>query len=201
MSAAPPSPRERILVTASGLFYREGLRAVGVDRVVAESGVAKSTLYKHFPSKDALIVACLERRDASSRSWLELEATRRGSTPCARLLGIFAVLEEWFGWETFRGCAFANAGLELTDGAHPARAVVVAHKDAIRGFMRDLCTELDVADADGLAAQLMLLYDGAIVTAVVRGDASAARDARGAAETLLASAAPATKAGEVGERR
>ena len=177
-------PHERILRTASDLFYREGIRAVGIDRVIAASGVAKSTLYKHFPSKDALVVACLERRDAPARAWLEEETRRRGATPDERVLGLFDVLADWFAGATFRGCAFTNASLELADSAHPAHAVTVAHKDAIRAFLRDLCAECGVPDPDELAAQLMLLYDGAIVTAVIRHDPTAARAARAAARTL-----------------
>ncbi len=182
------SARERILDTASDLFYREGIQAVGVDRVIAESGVAKSTLYKHFRSKDALVVACLQRRDAPTRRWLEVEARQRGDAPRERLLGIFDFLGDWFARATFRGCAFTNASLELADTAHPAHSIAVAHKDAIRAFMRDACAALDVPDPDGLAAQLMLLYDGAIVTAIIRRDPQAARDARAAASVLIAAA-------------
>ena len=186
MSDSALSARERILRTASNLFYREGIHAVGIDRVIAESGVAKSTLYKHFPSKDALVVACLERRDGPSRRWLETETIRRGGTPQERILGLFDVLEDWFAQATFRGCAFTNASLELADVEHPAHAVVIAHKDAIRAFFRDLCLQLGVADPEALAAQFMLLYDGAIVTAVMRHDPHVAADARAAAEAVLA---------------
>lgn len=189
MTNMTTSARERILDTASDLFYREGIQAVGVDRVIAEAGVAKSTLYKHFRSKDALVVACLERRDAPSRRWLEAEAARRGATPRETLLGIFDFLADWFARATFRGCAFTNASLELADIAHPAHPVAIAHKDAIRAFMRDACAALDAPDPDGLAAQLMLLYDGAIVTAIIRHDPQAARDARDAASVLLTAAA------------
>jgi AcrR family transcriptional regulator len=188
MSHSAHSARERILQVASDLFYREGVRAVGIDRVIAESGVAKATLYKHFPSKDDLVVACLERRDGPSRRWLETETLRRGTTPQEQLLGFFDVLEEWFSRKTFRGCAFMNTSLELADSVHPVHAITIAHKDAIRAFLYNLCLQLDVRDAKGLASQFMLLYDGAIVTAVMHRDACAAIDARTAAETLLAAA-------------
>lgn len=188
MSDSAHSAHERILRVASDLFYREGVRAVGIDRVIAESGVAKATLYKHFPSKDDLVVACLERRDGPSRQWLETETLQRGTTPQERLLIFFDVLEEWFSRETFRGCAFMNTSLELADFVHPVHAITIAHKDAIRAFLYDLCLQLDLSDAKGLAAQLMLLYDGAIVTAVMRRDANAAVDARTAAQTLLTAA-------------
>src|SRR5215813_11355971 len=157
MSQAMPARsemRERILETADRLFYRRGIRAVGVDTVAAEIGISKRTLYNHFPSKDALIVAYLTRR---------LRAPSTSDRPPAeQILGDFDRLEQSFGRPTFRGCPFVNAVAELGERRHPANAIAMAYKEQRRAWFRDLLVRLDVDDPDGLATQLVLLVDGAI---------------------------------------
>jgi AcrR family transcriptional regulator len=172
--------RERILTTADRLFYRRGIRAVGVDTVAAEIGISKRTLYNYFPSKDALIVAYLMRRMRPS------ETTDR--PPAEQILGDFDRLEQAFGRPTFRGCPFVNAVAELGEPTHAANEIAVTYKEQRRAWFRDLLARLDVPDADGLATQLMLLVDGSIAAALVRGDATMARAAREAARVLLAAA-------------
>ena len=114
------SGRERILETAYELFSRHGTRAVGVDKIIAESGAAKMTLYRNFASKDELIMAFLERREERwTRDWLQAEALERGATPAERLLAIFDVFAEWFRREDFEGCAFISVMLEVTDARDP----------------------------------------------------------------------------------
>src|SRR4026209_2475406 len=109
----PPPARERILATAYELFSRRGIRAVGIDEVIERAGVAKATLYRHFPSKDDLVLAFLERREQLwTREWVEVEARRRGSTPEAQLLAIFDAFDEWFHANDFEGCSFINVLLE-----------------------------------------------------------------------------------------
>ena len=172
--------RERILETADRLFYRRGIRAVGVDTVAAEIGISKRTLYNYFPSKDALVVAYLMRR-------LRLPASS-DRPPAEQILGDFDRLEQAFGRSTFRGCPFVNAVAELGEPGHPANAIAVTFKEQRRTWFRDLLARLAVDDADRLATQLMLLVDGAIAAALVRGDPAMARFAREAAGVLLTAA-------------
>ena len=116
------SGRERVLETAYGLFSRHGTRAVGVDRIIAESGVAKMTLYRNFASKDDLILAFLERREERwTRAWLQDTVESRAATPAQRLLAIFDVFGEWFARDDFEGCSFINVMLELDDPGSPVR--------------------------------------------------------------------------------
>jgi len=123
----PGSPkskaRERILATAYELFSHQGIRAVGVDTIVARAGVARMTFYRHFPSKDDLVLAFLDRREQLwTHEWLEGEVLRRAVTPAQRLLAIFEVFDEWFQRSDFEGCSFINVLLEVAEPAAPARA-------------------------------------------------------------------------------
>ena len=193
-SAAAPAPprsataRERIDETAYELFSRRGMRAVGVDEVVARSGVAKMTLYRHYPSKNHLVLAFLRRREELwTRGWLQAEIERRGGPPGERLLAIFEVFDKWFRRADFEGCAFINVLLEIDDPKHPVRLATVAHLATIRAFLRQLAEEAGVADADGFARQWHILMKGSIVAAG-EGDAGAALRARALGRLLLADA-------------
>jgi len=177
--------RERVLAAAAELFYRDGVRATGVDAVIAAAGVAKRSFYKHFPSKDDLVVAWLQRTSTDWLAWLRAGLARRRGGPRERLLAVFDLLDEWMAQPGFRGCPFLNSAHELADLRHPARAVVRQHTAQVEGILRELAGELRPADADALAAELLLLFEGAIVAAVVRGGRPA-REARNAAARLLA---------------
>jgi AcrR family transcriptional regulator len=180
------SGRERILETAYELFSRHGTRAVGVDRIVAESGTAKMTLYRNFASKDELILAFLERRDERwTRAWLQAESERRGPTPAERLLAIFDVFGEWFAREDFEGCSFINVMLELDDREDPVRCASVAHLAEIRAYVAGLASEAGIEDPDAFARQWHILMKGSIVAAA-EGDAGAAGRAREMGALLLA---------------
>jgi AcrR family transcriptional regulator len=180
-----PTARERILETAYELFSRHGTRAVGVDRIIAECGIAKMTLYRNFPSKDDLILAFLERRDELwTRAWLQAEAQRRGASPGARLLAIFDTFEGWFARADFEGCSFINVMLEVVDVDSPVRQATVRHLAAIRSFVRDLAEEAGIQDPDGFARQWHILMKGCIVTAA-EGDLEAAARARQIGALLL----------------
>ncbi|QCI69532.1 TetR/AcrR family transcriptional regulator [Phreatobacter stygius] len=172
---------ERILDTADRLFYGQGIRAIGVDTIAAEAGISKRTLYNHFPSKDDLIVAYLQRR-------LRPPLRRSDAPPRDQILGLFTLLERAFAHRDFRGCPYVNAVAEIGEPDHPARPVAVEFKERQRVWFRDLLTQANAADPEGLATQLMLLVDGAIATALVRKDAQAARAAAQAAGTLLTAA-------------
>ncbi len=175
--------RRRILDTAAELFYREGVRGVGVDRIAAESGVAKMTLYYQFRSKDELVAAWLRRRDEEWMSWLESAVERRDGS---RLLAVFDALGEWFETPSFRGCTFINAHAEL-GSSHPAAAEIVAsHKRSLAEYLANLARREGVAEPDALARELLLLVDGAIVTASIQGDSRIADDARQAAAKVIA---------------
>jgi len=171
------TPAERILAAASKLFYTRGIRAVGVDAVAAEAGVSKRTLYSHYKSKDALIAAYLMARFKHSAP---SDAPAR-----EQLLGAFDRLERILTDGSFRGCPFVNAVVEIGDPKHQAAAIAVQFKEQRRLWYRGLLDRLGVKDPDRLATQLQLLNEGALATAVVRGDPAVARDARAAAEVLL----------------
>ena len=184
MDAPTKPPRDRLIDAAIRLFGDEGIRATGIDRLLAEAGVAKMSLYKHFESKDALVVAALQRKDQLFRETFQaMLATRHD--PRARLLSVFDALEKWFCRPGFRGCLFLNAAAELPEGGCPARRAIAEHKEWVHQQFRDLAKEAGADEA--LADQCMLLFEGAIARAYVTGDPSVAREARRAAEVLLES--------------
>lgn len=172
--------QERILETADRLFYGQGIRAVGVDTVAAEIGISKRTLYNHFASKDELIVAYLTRRLRP--------APPSDLPPVEQILGNFDRLERTIGTGVFRGCPFVNAVAELKEPAHAANKIALAFKEQRRTWFRDLLVSLGVEDPETLSMQLLLLIDGAIAAAVVRGDPKVATAARKAAAVLLKAA-------------
>ena len=179
------SARERILDTAYDLFSRHGIRAVGVDRIIATSGVAKMSLYRHFSSKEALVLAFLQEREQRwTMEWLHAEVMLRGHDGPTRLLAIFEVFDEWFPLEDFEGCSFINVLLEFDDREHRVRQASVAHLRHIRSFLRELATEAGATDPEALAHQWHILMKGSIVAAG-EGDHLAARRAREIGELLL----------------
>ena len=177
---AKDTMRERILETTDRLFYRQGIRTVGVDTIAAEVGISKRTLYNYFPSKDALIAAYLSRRS--------VPLAVSDKPPDSQILGVFDRLERSFSGKGFRGCPFVNAVAELGEPAHAAKRIAIDFKQGRRGFFHDLLKRLQVADADGLATHLALLVDGAIAAALVQGDPTVARAAKDAARALLRAA-------------
>ena len=178
--------RDRILDTAYDLFSRHGIRAVGVDRIIAESGVAKMTLYRNFASKDELILAFLERRQERwTRAWLQEAVESRAATPAQRLLAIFDVFGEWFARDDFEGCSFINVMLELDDPESPVRRESVRQLHEIRGFIGDLARQAGVEGVDGFARQWHILMKGSIVAAA-EGDRQAGARARELGTLLLA---------------
>jgi AcrR family transcriptional regulator len=185
-SQAPASvaPRERLLRTAHQLFRRNSLNTVGVDRIVAEADVAKTTLYRHFPSKDDLVVSVLRHHeDVWTKGWLEQEVGRRGTTPGTRLLGLFDAFDEWFRRDDYEGCLFARALLETRDPASPVRSAATTGLENVRALIRSLAEDAGVADPDVFALQIQMLLLGAIVAAM-SGQLEAARHAREVARLL-----------------
>lgn len=184
------SRREHLVDTALALFCRDGFRATGIDRILAESGVAKMTLYKHFRSKDELILAALRRRDEDFRNWLVRAVEERATSPRERLAAIFDALAEWFAGDDFSGCMFINAAAEFGRPGDPIHALAGEHKRLILTYVRGLTEAAGADDPDTLAGSLLLLVEGAIVMAHVAGDKDAAGRARQAAEILIAAALP-----------
>ncbi len=183
----PASARDRILDTAYDLFSRHGIRAVGIDRIISESGVAKMSLYRNFHSKDELVLAFLaEREERWTRNWLRAEAQSRGETGAQRLLAIFDVFGEWFAQADFEGCSFINVLLEFTEVDHPVRAASAQYLANIRGYVREFAEDAGVEDPEALAGQWHILMKGSIVAAA-EGDADAAQRAQQLGRLLLES--------------
>lgn len=179
------SGRERLNRAAYELFSREGVRAVGVDAVIAKAGTAKMTLYRNFPSKNDLIIEFLRRREQLwTRDWLEAESTRRGQTPRDQLLAIFDVFSEWFGRPDFEGCSFLTTMIEINDREHPVQQAAVGHLANIRGYIEKLAAGAGISDVDSFARQWHILMKGAIMAAH-EGDTAAAARARELGELLL----------------
>jgi len=173
--------QERILETADRLFYRRGIRVVGVDTVAAEIGISKRTLYNYFPSKDELIVAYLSRR-------LRPIEVADDLPPAEQILNDFDRLERAMKRDGYRGCPFVNTVAELGDPTHAAHKIAVAHKQKRRTLFHKLLAQLGVPDPNGLATQLMILGEGAVAQALVHGDPKMARAAKEAARVLLTAA-------------
>jgi AcrR family transcriptional regulator len=183
-SRVEPEARERILDTAYELFSRRGVRAVGVDEVIECAGVAKATLYRHFPSKDELVLAFLERREQRwTLDWIEAEARRGGSTPEEQLLAIFDAFDGWFRRDDFEACSFINVMLEL-GSEHPAGRASIQHLENIRSMVRRLAEEAGLRDPDSFARSWHILMKGSIVSAA-EGDTDAAQRAKSMARCLL----------------
>jgi AcrR family transcriptional regulator len=179
------SARERIDHCAYELFSRRGVRAVGIDEVVERSGVAKMTLYRHYASKDELVMAFLQRREERwTHAWLQAEVERRGGSAADRLLAVFDVFDGWFRRADFEGCSFISVMLQITEPEHPVRRAAVRHLEEIRRFLERLAAEAGADDPDALARQWHILMKGSIIAAG-EGDVEAARRAREIAQHLL----------------
>jgi AcrR family transcriptional regulator len=177
--------RQRILETADRLFYQDGIRAVGIDRIIAEAEVAKMSLYKHFPSKDDLVLAVLLFREEGTLEFFRSAIERHGKKAKSPLRAFFAALKEWFATPGFRGCPFQNAAAELADPAHPSTEFVRGHKQRFSEFLRGLVAETVGKAGAKVAPAVAILVEGAVVTAVIQGKPDAADVARDAALKLV----------------
>lgn len=186
----PAPARERILETAFRLFYARGIRAVGVDLLIAESGVAKATFYKHFGAKDDLVLAYLDRVDEIWTGQLRAAAQAAGPDPADQLVGLFDALGTACRREGYRGCAFINAAAEAAPGT-PVHERTVTHKRTVRSWLRDLAAAAAASDPDTLARQLSLLLDGGLADGALAADPDVPAAARAAARILVESAVPA----------
>ena len=182
---SPSAARDRVLAAAYELFSRHGIRAVGVDAVIARSGVAKMTLYRHFASKDELVLEFLRQREARwTVEWLQGEVEARTDDPAQRLLAVFDVFDGWFRRDDFEGCAFINVLLETADAASPIHQASADHLANIRAFLAAQAAAAGARDPDALARELHILMKGSIIAAG-EGDREAARRAQGMARLVL----------------
>ncbi len=179
------TPKERLLQAGLELFDEEGFHAVGIDRILRRAGVAKMTLYKHFPSKQALIVAVMERKVEEFFEWLGGALAAPGLTPRSRLLAIFDAMSEWHGGPDFRGCLFLKASGEYPDLEDPVHRVASDQKRRSLELLTSLAADAGAASPRLLAQRLLLLCEGATSLAQVVGGSEAARQARDAAALVL----------------
>ena len=184
LAARARPARERILETAYDLFARRGIRDVGVDEIIERSGVAKATLYRHFPSKDALVLAFLDRREQLwTHGFVEAGAKKRGRTPEEQLLAIFDVFDGWFRSKDFEACSFINVLLELGP-RHEVGKASIEYLENIRGVVRSLAEEAGLRDPESFARSWHILMKGSIISAT-EGDVDAARRAQKLAALLI----------------
>lgn len=185
MAVGYSSARQRLLDTARVLFYREGIRAVGVDTIVEHSGVGKATLYRHFPAKDDLIVAYLMEVDRDDRRWFEETTTVPGRSPKEQLLAWFDACEQRIKEPGFRGCPFLNAMAEIAEPEHPAYQFSVKHERDLRDSLAELSRQAGARDPEQLADQLLLIVNGALASASLFGEHSPARQLKAIGAHLI----------------
>ncbi len=180
------SARDKILETAGGLFYRHGFRAVGVDTVIAASGVAKMTLYKHFPSKDALVVAYLGRSNEAFWGWWDEVTGPFAGDPQRQLEAVFEGVGRLASSPACLGCTFAGAAGEFPEPEHPGHQAALAHKEAVLGRLEGLAAAAGLREPRAVAESLLLLMDGAWTAARVFGPGNHAQRAGDAAKLVMA---------------
>ncbi len=182
----PAASRQRLIETAAGLFYRRGIQRTSIDEIVAEAGLTKPTLYRHFRSKDELVAAVVEFRSMNWARAIE-ERVAAARTPKRRLMAVFDFLEEFIGARNFRGCALVNASVEVLNPSDAGRKIASRNKQQNRERLEQLAREAGLPKPRALASALSLLFEGAIVQAYVESDPTAGREARRAAEQLIRS--------------
>jgi AcrR family transcriptional regulator len=178
-------PRNRLVNTALKLFRHQGFHATGIDSVLAESGVAKTTLYRHFKSKDELILAVIRKQDENFRNWFMKTVERKCALLSGRLLTMFDVYEEWARSPDFCGCTFIKASVEFSDLKSPIHAACAEHKRLMLRYIQELAEANGIRNSEEVAIQLLLLLDGATVFTQVFGSAEAFQQAKATAEAII----------------
>lgn len=185
----PESTRDKFISVANGLFYENGFHATGLDQIIEEVGVTKTTFYKHFESKDELAIAVLEARDIAELSaWLGTVAERAKGDPKREILALFDLLEEWLSDPGFKGCMFLKATSEYPSPNDPVHQAAMKHGQHLFREMEKRAAMAGAVDAKGLAGQLMLLIAGAVLARHETGTPDQARSARAAAGVLVEAA-------------
>ena len=183
----PKNARDRLIDKAIDLFYLNGFQAVGLDRVITETGVTKTTFYRHFESKEDLVIAALRRRDAwENGAWKRAIQRRAGDDPAAQLLAMFDVLDEWFNHPDFGGCMFINAAAEFPDPRDPVHQVAAEHKRRSRDVVRDQAKSAGAPDPEQFADLYTAILEGTLILRQVHGRHDAAKLMRGTIEQLIA---------------
>ena len=177
--------RDELVQKALKAFYRNGFNATGMDMLVAETGISKTSMYKHFRSKEDLILAVLRLRDEHFRNWLYRRMEELADTPRQQLVAMFDALREWFDEPGYKGCMFIKASSEFQDASHPIHKQSADHKRMLEVHITNLAKEAGLSDPATLARQLLLLKEGAIVTAHLGHTENPAGDAKAAALTLI----------------
>lgn len=181
------TPKDKVFQTAARLFYQHGYRAIGVDTIAAESGIGKMTLYRHYPSKDDLIVAYL--KDSNELFWKNFEQiTKDASTPREKLLAFFQSLQDYVKTPVCYGCPFLNIATEYPETDYPGHQVALEHKQSVRARFRQLAKEAGAPKPEALADQLFLLMDGAYMASRMFGAKNPATQVAEAARILIDSA-------------
>ncbi len=184
--SSPPDyqPNTALLDATERLIYAGSIHSTGMEAIVKASGVARKTLYRLYPTKDALVEAALLRRDERWMAWF-VAATSHSDDPVTRLLACFDALQSWFADSRFHGCAFLNAAGETGDPKHVIRLAARVHKQRLHDYLHGLAVATGRPDPDALAQQLLVLIDGAIAVALVFGGTQSAITAKNAARHLL----------------
>ena len=180
-----PTKRDELVQKALQVFYRYGFHATGMDRLAAETGVSKTSMYKHFRTKEDLILAALRLRDEQFRNWFYRRMEELGETPKQQLLAMFDALEEWFNEPGYQGCMFIKASSEYQQASHPIHKQSADHKRLLEIHITELAEKADLSNPSALARQLLLLKEGAIVTAHLGHTDNPAQDAKATAIKLL----------------
>ena len=180
-----PTKRDELVQKALQAFYRNGFHATGMDMLAAETGISKTSMYKHFRTKEDLILAVLRLRDEHFRNWLYRRMEELADTPRQQLLALFDALEEWFDEPGYKGCMFIKASSEYQEASHPIHQQSADHKRMLERHMTELAEKAGLANPSVLARQLLLLKEGAIVTAHLGHTDNPAQDAKATAVELL----------------
>lgn len=181
--------RRNVLAVATRLFYTRGIRAVGMDSVIKECGVGNATVYRQFPTKDALATAYVEGR---ADAWFERmrEAAAEHGDPREKLIAVFEVLATDCAGSTYRGCPMLNTSTEFPEGQHPAHLAAVTHKQQVRDWFCSLAADAGVADPDRLSEELLIVLNGAYATAAVLDGGTYGKRAADLARRIIAEACP-----------
>lgn len=180
-----PNKRDELVRMALQAFYRNGFHATGMDMLVAETGISKTSMYKHFRTKEDLILAVLRLRDEQFRNWLYRRMEELAATPRQQLIAMFDALAEWFDETGYRGCMFIKASSEYQDASHAIHKQSADHKRMLESHITELAESAGLEEPNLLARQLLLLKEGAIVTAHLGHTENPARDAKMVAERLV----------------
>lgn len=184
---------DRLLTVAADLFYRDGIHATGIDRIVAEAGLTKPTFYTHFPSKSDLVTAVLSFRSKRWQAAVSAHVEKYPANPRRQILAVFDFIEEFVGDSGFRGCALVNGSVELAHRSDPGRAVASRNKAWNRDLLEECARRARLRKPRALASSLVLLIEGAISSAYVEGNSHAGKEARAAARQLITAHSPRTK--------